>query len=138
MLQVYKHQLAETDCQGRHVLAVACQCPVANRSCDVLTKIQLVLREDPGASQHVDPQLGQHPLLTAVSAGILWNDGVESLIQAFPVALTYRDPTTKLFPFALAALPKADQASTDARLEIDTIFNTLRADPSVLRLCGYS
>lgn len=145
MLQVYKEQIAERDDQGRLALSIACEFPLANRSCDVLTKIQMMLREAPDLARIADPNSGQYPLLLAVSAGILWSDGVESLIQAFPVALTFRDPVTKLFPFALAALPKSttipESAITPHRdktcLEVDTIYNTLRSDPSVLRLCGF-
>lgn len=138
MIQVYKKELKERDSNGRLALAIACESPVANRSFDVLTKIQLLLRENPDAARVIDPKCNQYPLLIALSSGVLWNDGIESLIQAFPMTLSSRDAKTGLFPFAVAALPKQETMeccpSIVACLELDTIFNTLRADPSVLRL----
>jgi len=150
IIQVYKDDLNETDSHGRHALAIACDSPVANRSCDVLTKIQLLLRECPSGPCRIDPQSGRYPLFIALSSGILWNDGIESLIQAFPVSLSMRDPQTKLFPFALAALMKTEAqrkkmtpssatglSLSASCLELGTVYNTLRADPSVLKLCGF-
>jgi len=145
ILQVYKEQLKERDSYGRFALAIACESPLANRSFDVLTKIQLLLREYPAAASFVDSQSGQLPLSIALASGVLWNDGIKSLIQAFPMALSIRDTTTRLFPFALAALPKKTtkrgimdcDSDIAVCLELDTIFNTLRADPSVLKLCGF-
>jgi hypothetical protein len=145
MIQVYKQQLQERDSNGQLALAIACESPTANRSFDVLTKIQLLLREYPEAASMIDPKHRQYPLLIALASGVLWNDGIESLIQASPMTLSIRDSSTGLFPFALAALPKTKtkQEIMDAEstvmecLELDTIYNTLRADPSVLKLCGF-
>ena len=146
MIQVYKQQLQERDSNGQLALAIACESPTANRSLDVLTKIQLLLREYPEAASMIDPKHGQYPLLIALASGILWNDGIESLIQASPMTLSIRDSSTKLFPFALAALPKAKKTKREIMdgdatvmecLELDTIYNTLRSDPSVLKLCGF-
>lgn len=148
MIQVYRHQLREADSQGRHALAIACDSPLANRSCDVLTKIQLLLREHPQGACVIDLQSGQYPLFIALSSGVMWDDGVESLIQAFPASLRVRDPRTDLFPFAVAAQSRIDQRnqakhmapevpSSSPCLEVDIIYNTLRAEPSVLRLCGF-
>jgi hypothetical protein len=142
MIQVYKEELKQRDIHGCLALAVACKYPLANRSCDVLTKIQMLLREYPASAKIPDPQFGQYPLFIALSSGILWNDGIQSLIQAFPMALSFRDPNMRLFPFALAALPRAapvheSTSCCNTCLELDTVFNTLRADPSVLRLCGF-
>lgn len=145
MIQVYKQQLQERDTNGQLALAIACESPTANRSFDVLTKIQLLLREYPEAARMLDPKHGQYPLLIALASGILWNDGVESLIQACPMTLSIRDSSTGLFPFALAALPKTKtkreimdgDSMVMECLELDTIYNTLRADPSVLKLCGF-
>jgi ankyrin repeat protein len=143
MIQVYKEELKQRDIHGRLALSVACKFPLANRSCDVLTKIQMLLREYPAAAKIPDPKLGQYPLFIALSSGILWNDGIQSLIQAFPMALSFRDPQMGLFPFGLAAIPRlgpVDQRTMNCCstcLELDTVYNTLRADPSVLRLCGF-
>lgn len=40
-----------------------------------------------------------------------------------------RDPVTLLFPFQLAALPSGDTTTVD----LDTIYNLLRAQPEVMR-----
>lgn len=143
MIQVYKEDLKVRDIHGRLALSIACENPLANRSCDVLTKIQLLLREYPASARIPDPKSGQYPLFLALSSGVLWNDGVYSLIHAFPVALSFRDPKLGLYAFAVAALSKpriVQHESTGSRgmcLELDTVYNTLRADPSVLRLCGF-
>ena len=142
MIQVYNEELEERDVHGRLALAIACEHPLANRSCDVLTKIQLLLREYPASARTPDPKFGQYPLSIALSSGIMWNDGIQSLIQAFPAALSFRDPKLGLFPFALAAIPTAPtvemtNSCCSPCIELDTVYNTLRADPSVLRLLGF-
>jgi hypothetical protein len=142
MIQVYKKQLSEEDMDGRLPLTIACQHPEANQSCDVLTKIQLLLREYPAAAKHCDSWfVGRYPLHHALASRIKWDDGIHSLVQAFPMALSIRDPETRLFLFALAAVvPEKPPSYPDLIKEVkllSTIYSVLRADPSVLRLSGF-
>lgn len=139
LIQVYGNQLKERDKNQRLPLAIACEYPEANRSYDVFTKVELILREFPAAASSFDQYSRRYPLHSALHSGILWNEGVEALIQAYPSALCVRDEATMLFPFMLAAAAgKQCNGKLDAdRLAIDTVYNVLRSDPSVLRLCGY-
>jgi hypothetical protein len=140
MIEVYRDQLSVEETDGSTPLAIACESPGPNRSFDVLTKIQYLLKGDPTQAKQEDSSSDDRlPLHIALDAGIFWNEGVENLIQAFPSSLSTRDPVCGLFPFALAATgqsttPKnlSNDASFDNRLT--TIYNILREDPSLLHL----
>eukprot|EP00980_Cylindrotheca_fusiformis_P030220 scaffold24542_cov166-Cylindrotheca_fusiformis.AAC.4 len=141
MLQVYKNQLSATDLKGRTPLMIACQSPSANRSFDILTKIQYILKEDPGQAKVEHRESGNRlPLHVALESGICWNDGIESLIAVHPSALSKRDPISGLYPFALAAAQDLratlDDGSSDASDNhlLTTVYNLLREEPSLVNL----
>jgi hypothetical protein len=140
MVEVYKEQLSTEDIHGRLPLTIACTSPSANRSCDVLTKIELLLREYSPAAKYSNSSPVRYPLHIALASGIIWNEGIHMLLQAFPVALSIRDPVTGLFPFALAAMQenKSSVSPENTKETVDedltTIYCVLRADPSVLKL----
>jgi hypothetical protein len=139
MIQVYKEHLSVKDNEGKLPLAIACQSPTVNQSCDVLTKIQLLLPEYPAAAKCQDPVNGQYPLHAALSSGVSWNDGIQTLLHAFPVALCFHDPLSGLFPFALAAMHKKSNHTGYAGVErgdsdLSTIYSLLREDPSVIKM----
>ena len=149
MLAVYKDELHRADQNGLLPLMVACQSPIANRYCDVLTKIQQLINAFPDAAKSKASSTGRYPLHEALSSGILWNDGIESLIQSYPPALDVCDPVSGLFPFALAASEKHgienetksivnDASAAVAKQHhlstLTTVYSLLREDPSVLRL----
>ena len=77
VVNVYREELSEKNKDGRLPLSIACDCPIANRSCDVLTKIQILLREYPDAARVIDVNRNTFPIFIALSSGILWNDGIE-------------------------------------------------------------
>jgi hypothetical protein len=142
MIQVYKEHLSVKDNEGKLPLAIACQSPTANQSCDVLTKIQLLLREYPAAAKWQDPVNGQYPLHAALSSGVSWNDGIQTLLRVFPVALCFHDPLSGLFPFALAATHKKSNHMGYVGVEcvdsdLTTIYSLLREDPSVIKMDKY-
>jgi hypothetical protein len=143
-----KREIQMRDEKGRSPLAIASTSPTANRSCDVLTKIELLLREYPEAARIPDSR-GRLPLSIAIESKIPWDEGIHALLQAEPHALLMRDPTTSLYPFMLAA---AETKSTSdfqilpsgkggkqrkAASELTTIYSLLRADPGqiVFSLC---
>lgn len=139
MVQVYHHDINKVNKLGQTPLSIACSSPLANRSCDVLTKIQLLLQEGPLAASFVDPQ-GRYPLHRALCSEIMWDGGVKALIQACPQALFSPDPTTGLLPFLLAGVNfshSTEKSEERELLKLETVYNTLRIDPSTLRLCGY-
>lgn len=134
------------DKQGRSPLAIAATSPVANRSCDVSTKIELLLREYPGAAKIPD-SLGRLPLALAIESRIPWDEGTNALLRAEPQALLMRDPATGLYPFMLAAAEISPKPNPQKRLsmmkgsklsvaasELSTIYNLLRADPGQICL----
>lgn len=129
MVEVYKEHLWISDADGNFPLSIACQCPVANRSSYLLTKVQLLLRENPRAATLCNSR-GRYPLHVALNSGIAWNEGIAALLQAFPPALNIRDPLTRLYPFALAAMAPDDLPTKN---DLTTVFCVLRADPSILK-----
>mmetsp|Transcript_1962 Transcript_1962/g.3453 ORF Transcript_1962/g.3453 Transcript_1962/m.3453 type:complete len:541 (-) Transcript_1962:360-1982(-) len=102
---------------------------------------------------------GQLPLHLAVASGTTWDFGVRKLVRAFPDALLAPSPTSRLFPFMMAAsvaakteqqdkkedlLPKTSKRSLMTHMRnlakkdlqsIRTIYGLLRANPRVLSQC---
>lgn len=146
MMQVYSDQLSRTDFNGRTPLLIACQSPAPNRSFDIFTKIQYILKEDAAQATYTNRNFGYRlPLHVALDSGICWNEGVESLIKVFPSALSERDPVSGLYPFALAAVHQDHTRSAsvnDSSLDISdhqlltTVYCLLREEPSLLSQDG--
>lgn len=140
MIEIYKDQLSIKDTDGQTPLTLSCQSASSNRSPDILTKIQLILREDPTQAKHKDKfSNGRYPLHHALDSGISWNEGIEALIETFPSSLSERDPVSGLFPFALAAIHnKSDIYQFNERDSVDfqltTVYSLLREDPSVIKI----
>jgi hypothetical protein len=74
------------------------------------------------------------PLMAALHHRHNWTGGVEDLVGAAPGILLIRDPVTKLYPFQLAAAASSDTATVD----LDTIYELLRAQPQVMNLLDFS
>jgi ankyrin repeat protein len=148
LIHVYASQLNTEDTQGRLPLTMACQSPSANRSCDVLTKVQMLLREDRNTARHLDHS-GRYPLHVAVASGVQWDEGVESLLSSHPFVISACDPITLLYPYQLAATvmsshfsePEDDlpldrvSSSAGGQLldhDLTIIYRLLRFDPSLV------
>lgn len=67
---------------------------------------------------------GQLPLHLAINSGKRWDDGVKSILSAYPEALSAPDRRTNLIPFL--------QAASVETPDCGTIFELLRTDPSLL------
>eukprot|EP00977_Amphora_coffeiformis_P024868 scaffold17426_cov170-Amphora_coffeaeformis.AAC.1 len=67
---------------------------------------------------------GRLPLHLALNSGKKWNQGVLGLAQVHPEGLACLDPTCNLYPFLLAA--------EGQRSDLNTVYEVLRFDPSVL------
>uniref|UniRef100_A0A7S1BLW8 Uncharacterized protein n=1 Tax=Corethron hystrix TaxID=216773 RepID=A0A7S1BLW8_9STRA len=87
--------------------------------------VELVLKEFPEAAKFRN-NAGMFPLHLALSSGKTWKEGVQALVDAFPQALGYKDPITKLYPFMLAASAKND--IDKARVEFKDEFVTQSGD----------
>ncbi|CAJ1889110.1 unnamed protein product [Cylindrotheca closterium] len=148
LVQVYEDQLLIEDENGHTPLTIACQNPEANRSIDVHTKIGFLLNANPEQAKHPVPNSnGKFHLHYALEAGIGWKEGLEALIRINPFALSERDPSAGLYPFALAAVaatnhcnygdaPEGKQANSREMMDhhLTTIYDLLRSDPSLLRM----
>lgn len=147
-LQVYRNELPLRDAHGRTPLAVACSDFIANRCCDVLTKIEMILA-DPQSHptvRMVDDQ-GRVPFHAALLAGVTWDEGLHKFFEIDSALISLTDPVSGLSPFMLAAVGSQLRCrnTTDNKFlqsdtveeqikSITTIFNLLRADPvQVLR-----
>ena len=154
LIHVYASQVNTEDTLGRLPLTIACQSQFANRSCDVLSKVQMLLEKDRNTAGHLDHS-GRYPLHFAVASGVQWDEGVESLLYAHPSAIAACDPITLLYPYQLAAtvflssppsepeedLPLLDirnsrVSSSTSRQLVDhgltIIYRLLRFDPSLV------
>lgn len=141
MIEIYKYQLSVEDSNGVTPLLLTCQSPSANRSPDLLTKIQLILRENPSQAMQKDfTSHGRYPIHVGLDSGISLYEGVETLIRIFPSSLAVRDPESGLFPFALAATPRKSSKNPLSNNEdvmnhnLTTIYWLLREDPSVIKM----
>jgi hypothetical protein len=83
-------------------------------------------------------ELGDYhcPLMAALHNRHVWAGGVKNLVDAAPGTMLLRDPVTKLYPFQLAAIPSGD--TTTSTVDLDTIYELLRAQPQVMNLLDFS
>ena len=86
--------------------------------------IVAVLRPARSAASAMD-RAGDVPLHRAIRNKIPWHSGVDVLVEAAPHTLGYRDRTTRLLPFQLAA-------TQDGRQAVETSFQLLRRQPDLL------
>ena len=116
--------LLEQDSNGQRPLEVFLQQDEwegARRDADFL--LQLLVQAHPGCCTLVT-STGQLPLhLATASQKFSWHASLANVFEAHPQAVQIRDPVTELYPFQLAAAAHAEET---------TIFELLRADPSVL------
>ena len=130
---------------GRNPLQIACSDPVSNRSTDLRTKIQNLLKEDAGAAHYRDNH-GRTAFLIALEAGIAWNEGLKELLELNPYSSTAPDPVTRLPPFLLAAtgashrIMKVQERNRTVMLSncseksLETIFRLLSSNPSCIEM----
>uniref|UniRef100_A0A7S3P591 Uncharacterized protein n=1 Tax=Amphora coffeiformis TaxID=265554 RepID=A0A7S3P591_9STRA len=145
LIQVYRDQLRVADETGRNPLHIACSDPVSNRSTDLRTKIQNLLKEDADAAQQMDKQ-GRTAFMIALEAGIAWNEGLKELFELTPYSSSVPDPVTWLPPFLLAAtgashrMKKAQERKRAMMLRncseksLETVFRLLNANPSCIEV----
>lgn len=94
------------------------------------TIIALLLQSFPDAAKIPDLRSGRLPLHHALATGRLWDQGINDLVQANAEAIDTIDQKTSLFPFALAAAKGV--SSEKEKLQLETIWRLLSANPSVL------
>jgi hypothetical protein len=121
-LQLYHDHLLEIDHDGYAPLILAI-------SHGLEGVVNVVLRANPSAASIPNAQ-GRVPLMLAAASHYSWETTIKSLFAAEPRAISSRDPTTLLYPFAVAAV---DESREEAD-QLSTIYELLRVDPSVLIL----
>lgn len=90
--------------------------------------IRRLLAAYPGAArEQIEVDNGRFPLHAALANRHTWSGGVDCLFHAAPELVFVPDPTTKLYPFQLAAVPVGDNL-----VELDTIYHLFRSQPDVL------
>ncbi|KAL3919919.1 MAG: hypothetical protein SGILL_003512 [Bacillariaceae sp.] len=87
---------------------------------DILVSANLCAARIPSS---MGSNAGQLPLHVAVASGKPWNDGVKTILSAYPEAISRIDPKTGLYPFLQAA-------STD-RPDCGIILELLKKDPTL-------
>ena len=85
--------------------------------------IDILLNASPLAACIPDPE-GRMPLNLALESGKRWNQGIKAIISCYPDALSIPDCKTGLVSFQLAA--------SCAKPDLATLFETIRANPSLL------
>ena len=66
-----------------------------------------------------DNETGRFPLHLALTSNKSWNDGIASIVAAYPEAVTSYDPITKLYPFMMAAVTPPPTTSTMYNIDMD-------------------
>ena len=78
---------------------------------------------------------GDYPLHLACNTGKLWATGLETLFEAGPGVLSYAN-NDGLLPFHIVALkycqPEEVEDPLQEAAELETMFQLLRADPTVI------
>ena len=69
---------------------------------------------------------GRLPIHLALECGKQWNQGIKDIIQCYPEALCIPDSRTGLVPFQIAA--------TTTAVDLTTVFEVVRYNPSLLQL----
>lgn len=111
--------------KGELPIHVVVSKPIVAKYRDVLQKI---IFSFPQAASIPDKN-GRYPLNIALDSGNTWDRGVERLFLEYPDVTLYRDRSTGLYPFMLAAT-----MSGDNELGIlNTVYNLLRVQPSIIR-----
>jgi hypothetical protein len=125
ILDKYKHQISQSDGQGRLPLHLAAAPGIPNRRRLWRCVFESLLAEYPEAARTPDPVTGRLALHTmAYNSAYTW-DELEVVFQAAPRTISERDPVTGLPPFALAATNKSSS--------VEVSFCLLAAQPDVLR-----
>ena len=73
------------------------------------------------------------PLHVASAFGLKWSDGMDYVLEANVAALEEKDEKTGLYPFMLAA---TGTASSGCESDLDTIFELLRLNPTMIGECS--
>ena len=66
---------------------------------------------------------GRLPLHIAIDSGKPWNEGIKTILSAYPQAISRVDPVTNLYPFL--------QAAAANRPDCGIILELLKKDPSL-------
>ena len=74
---------------------------------------------------------GRLPLCQAIAKRKTWKNGLKSILDAYPDALSLKDDITKLFPFMLASA--FDHNNPSSIICFDTIYRLLKANPELVR-----
>eukprot|EP00547_Thalassionema_nitzschioides_P009932 CAMPEP_0194228426 /NCGR_PEP_ID=MMETSP0156-20130528/43367_1 /TAXON_ID=33649 /ORGANISM="Thalassionema nitzschioides, Strain L26-B" /LENGTH=629 /DNA_ID=CAMNT_0038960939 /DNA_START=9 /DNA_END=1894 /DNA_ORIENTATION=- len=111
--------------------------------------ISILVKEYPQAASVLDTETGNLPLHAAILSGKTMADGIRSLMNAAPMALSTRNLQHGLFPFQLAAMMDAVTSSSFRRSSsssnsnnrqqstvnldgLDNIFELLLANPMMV------
>lgn len=87
---------------------------------------------------------GDYPISCAIREGILWDDGLEMILDAFPEVLGVDNIsyTYRLYPFMLPVATRGYRNHNcryrneyDGLVELNTSYRLLRANPEAVR-CG--
>jgi hypothetical protein len=104
--------------------------------------IKLLLQHYPDAAQIPHGRTGQLPLILALETRVRsWDDGVRTLLKAYPPALytTSRHLVTpSLYPHVLAALTAEDSSERSMAAARTTLFELLRTKPEWIVTAVYS
>jgi len=88
--------------------------------------LDILINADPHAASIVGsrgPHRGRLPLHLAIETCKPWNEGIKSILAAYPDAISRVDPRTGLYPFL--------QAAANDRSDCGTILELLKKDPSL-------
>ncbi len=133
VITLYPDQVLFRDDDGRVPLSVAS----AKVDCNTET-LELLLKKDACDDKRVTTTISaaamadnknRLPLHLAVESGRTWNNGVQLIADAAPLALQTCDGLTRMYPYMLAAIPNYRWDNTC----IDTIYTLIRKVPHIIQ-----
>ena len=83
-----------------------------------------------GSAASLPNSKGRLPLHIAIEKGLGWNEGTAEIYNAYPAAVSVRDPMNGDFPF-IAAASKCNQ---EGAINLSSLYLLLKTDPSVVAL----
>jgi hypothetical protein len=114
------------DCIGHAEKSCYVEIPPCDMNTSIIRSLLKKSKQD-SSRENTNKEL---PLHLAISAGRHWsNGGVKELVEAYPLALTVIDPSTMLYPFALAASRDIFIPGTSSLDQLNTVYELFRRWP---------
>jgi len=130
-IKIHGREIHHEDNEGNLPLHCACK---RNHDSDFEKRgtIKALVEVYPRAA-HIRNNNGHLPLFLALQNGVMsWEHGIKQLVQAYPDALTEKDPISHMYPFIIIASQMGGEHRNDRCESLDCLFHFIRACPDLI------